>query len=69
MVYKPEIIKAGFIFYPGGKAEYISYEPLMKACAYKGIISVFIKFPFCLVVFDINVAEQKRQMPECEIQV
>ncbi len=57
IVYKPEKIKAGFIFYPGGKVEYTAYEPLMKACSDKGIMCVLTRMPFHLAVFDINAAE------------
>ena len=42
IIYKPDEIKAGFIFYPGGKVEYTSYAPLMKACAEKGIMCVVL---------------------------
>ena len=57
IVYKPEKIKAGFIFYPGGKVEYTSYEPLMKACADRDVLCVLTQMPFHLAVFDINAAE------------
>ena len=29
IVFKPEKVKAGFIFYPGGKVEYTAYIPLL----------------------------------------
>lgn len=47
-------IKAGFVFYPGGKVEYGSYEPLLKACAEKGIVCILIKMPQNLAIFGIN---------------
>lgn len=57
MVFEPDDAKVGFIFYPGGKVEYTSYIPLMKACASKGILCVLIKMPFNLAVLDMNAAD------------
>lgn len=57
VICKPENPSAGFIFYPGGKVEYTSYEPLMEACAEKGILCVLVEMPFNLAVFDVNAAE------------
>ena len=67
LVYKTENAKAGLIFYPGGKVEYTSYEPLMKACAEKGILCVLVEMPFNLAVFDIKAADGIReQFPQVE---
>ena len=67
MVYKPESVKAGLIFYPGGKVEYTAYEPLMKACADRGIMCVLLEMPFHLAVFDVNAADGIQQkFPEIE---
>lgn len=67
VVYAPEKAKSGFIFYPGGKVEYTAYEPLMKACADKGILCVLIEMPFNLAVLDMNAAEGIRvKYPEIE---
>ena len=57
VVYAPKKAKTGFVFYPGGKVEYTAYEPLMKACADKGILCVLIEMPFNLAVLDMNAAE------------
>lgn len=57
VVYASEKAKTGFVFYPGGKVEYTAYEPLMKACADKGILCVLIEMPFNLAVLDMNAAE------------
>lgn len=66
-VFKPENAKAGFIFYPGGKVEYISYIPLMDALARKGIMCVLLKMPFNLAVLDVDGAEGIQEMyPEIE---
>lgn len=67
IVYKPESVKAGLVFYPGGKVENTSYEPLMNACADRGILCVLVKMPFHLAVFDMNAADGIReQFPEIE---
>ena len=57
IVYMPENPSAGFIFYPGGKVEYKSYEPLMKECASRGIACFLVKAPFNLAVFRIDGAK------------
>lgn len=48
--------KAGIIFYPGGKVEYIAYEPLLVSLATKGYTSFLIHMPFNLAIFDPNRA-------------
>ena len=63
----PDEPVAGMIFYPGGKVEYTSYIPLMKACASKGILSVVVKMPFNLAVLNVNAAEEiVEKYPEIE---
>ena len=57
IVYSSENAETGLIFYPGGKVEYIAYEPLMKALASEGIMCVLIEMPFNLAVFDVNAAK------------
>lgn len=57
VVFTPENPTAGLIFYPGGKVEHTAYEPLMRACADKGILCVLVKMPFNLAVFDVNAAQ------------
>lgn len=52
-----EDAQTGLIFYPGGKVEYTAYEPLMKACAAKGVFCVLVKMPFNLAVLDVNAAD------------
>lgn len=55
--YVPEgEIKAGLVFYPGGKVEYNSYEPLLKTCAKEGIVCIVVKMPQNLAIFGINKA-------------
>ncbi len=64
--YLPEgEIKAGLIFYPGGKVEHTAYIPLMQACAEKGILAILVEMPFRLAVLDKNAAEDvRREFPE-----
>lgn len=57
IVYEPDECKAGFIFYPGGKVEYLAYEPLMQELASEGVLCVLIEMPFQLAVLDINAAD------------
>lgn len=67
LVYVPENIRAGFIFYPGGKVEYTAYEPLMKSLASEGILCVLIKMPFYLAVLDVDAADGiQSHFPEVE---
>lgn len=55
IAYVPEgEVKAGFVFYPGGKVEYTAYAPLLKACAQNGIVCVIIEMPYNLAIFGIN---------------
>jgi len=55
--YIPEDYTAGVVFYPGGKVEHAAYEPLMRALAERGILTVLIKMPFNLAVLDSGAAE------------
>lgn len=65
IIYSTGDATTGFIFYPGGKVEYTSYEPLMISLAEKGIMCVLIEMPFNLAVFDINAANGiQEQFPE-----
>ena len=57
IAYIPENPMVGFIFYPGGKVEYTAYEPLMLACADRGILCVLLEMPFNLAVLDMNAAD------------
>ncbi len=59
IIYSPEAtesVKASFIFYPGGKVEYLAYEPLMKSLASEGIMCVLIEMPFNLAILNSNAA-------------
>ena len=62
IVFEPNQIKAGFIFYPGGKVEHTAYIPLMRSLASRGILCILVKMPFNLAVFDIDAAEELHDM-------
>ena len=67
LVFEPEEMKDGFIFYPGGRVEYTAYIPLMKALASEGMLCILVEMPFNLAVFDINAADRLQEMyPEIE---
>ena len=57
ILFRPEEVKAGLIFYPGGKVEYTAYTPLMKALAEKGFFCVLLKMPLNLAFLNINAAD------------
>jgi len=60
-------IKAGFVFYPGGKVDCEAYAPLLMECASRGILCVVVEMPFNLAVFGINKgAEIIEQFPKVE---
>ena len=56
IVYVPEDVKAGYIFYPGAKVEYTSYAPLMKSLSEEGILVVLLEMPFNIAFFNMNGA-------------
>lgn len=53
----PENIKAGLIFYPGGKVEFTSYSPLLKELAKEDILCVLVRMPLNLAVLDMDAAK------------
>lgn len=60
-------IKAGFVFYPGGKVEYTAYAPLLEACADQGILCIAVEMPINLAFFGINKAISAMELyPEVE---
>ncbi len=57
LVFRPDEVIAGLIFYPGGKVEYTAYSPLMKALAEQGFLCVLLKMPLNLAFLDVNAAD------------
>ena len=67
LVFTPEEVETGLIFYPGGKVEYLAYQPLMQACAAEGILCVLVEMPFNLAVLDVDAADGiQEEFPEIE---
>lgn len=66
LVFRPTgEIKAGIVFYPGGKVEHTSYAPLMAALAARGYLAVLLQVPFRLAVLKPNAADGvKERYPE-----
>ncbi len=62
IAFVPKNIRAGFIFYPGGKVEHTAYISLMRELASKDILCILVKMPFNLAVFDINAADDVRNL-------
>ena len=56
LIAAPEQVKAGLIFYPGGKVEYTAYAPLMRALAEEGILCIVPEMPLNLAVLDKDAA-------------
>ena len=57
LAFEPEAAQTGLIFYPGGKVEYLSYAPLMRALAEENVLCVLIEMPLNLAVLDMNAAD------------
>ncbi len=57
LVFKPQNVNYGLIFYPGGKVDERAYIPLMREISSHGVLCVLVKVPFRLAVFDVNAAK------------
>ncbi len=67
LAFEPECATKGLIFYPGGKVAYTAYQPLMAACAERGILALLVEMPFNLAVFDLNAADGIQELfPEID---
>ena len=67
IVYSKEDATTGIIFYPGGKVEYLAYEPLIIECSKYGYLCAIVEMPFNLAVFDIDRANSvMEKYPEVE---
>lgn len=57
MIFRPagnSHLKAGFIFYPGGKVDYRAYAPVLRSIAGEGYFVVLISSPLNLALLDVN---------------
>lgn len=66
IVFLPQDPKAALIFYPGGKVEHTAYAPLMRDLAERGIACALVEMPFNLAVFDIEAADDARDLAALE---
>ena len=67
LVFTPEEAETGLIFYPGGKVEYLAYQPLMQAFTAEGIRCVLVEMPFNLAVLDVDAADGiQEEFPKIE---
>lgn len=67
IVFMPKEPIDGMIFYPGGKVAHDAYAPLMRAYAQEGMACILLEMPFDLAVFDMNAADDYRNLyPEIE---
>ena len=67
VVFLPREVKAGLIFYPGGKVEHTAYAPLMRELAEEGVLTVVTKMPLNLAVLDADAADGwQEKFPEVE---
>jgi dienelactone hydrolase len=57
VVFVPDEIRAGLIFYPGGKVEYTAYAPLMHELASNGILCVLPHMMWNLAVLEVDAAD------------
>lgn len=55
LLFRPAEVRAGLIFYPGGKVEYTAYAPLMHMLALHGVLCVVPEMPLNLAVLDMDV--------------
>ena len=58
MAYGNDNASTGLIFYPGGRVEYTSYEPLMRRLAGEDILCVICEMPLNLAFFDSDAADR-----------
>lgn len=60
-------VSSALIFYPGGKVEAESYEPILTKITESGINCVLVKMPFRLAVLKANAAKEVMEdFPEVE---
>lgn len=62
IVFMPEEPVDAIIFYPGGKVAHDAYAPLMRAYAEEGMACILLEMPFDLAVFDMNAADDYRNL-------
>jgi dienelactone hydrolase len=60
LVFEPKAINytTGFIFYPGGRVNYLAYAPYAHAIASEGYLVIIVPMPLNLAVFGVNSANE-----------
>lgn len=58
IVFHPENVSSGLIFYPGGKVDHRAYVPLMTSLSNRGFLCVLLKMPLKLAIFDPDAANR-----------
>ena len=58
LVFEPKAVNytTGFIFYPGGRVNYLAYAPYAHDIAAQGYLAVIVPMPLNLAVFGVNSA-------------
>jgi hypothetical protein len=58
LVFEPKAVNytTGFIFYPGGRVNYLAYAPYAHEIAAQGYLAVIVPMPLNLAVFGVNSA-------------
>jgi pimeloyl-ACP methyl ester carboxylesterase len=51
-------VQAGVIFYPGGRVDYRSYAPILRAIAEKGYLVALVPMPLSMAFFDPDKADE-----------
>src|SRR5690554_1163203 len=62
LTFKPENPTSAIIFYPGGKVDSLAYAPFLFELAEQGYLTILIKMPFNLAVFNVNAASKVRDL-------
>ena len=57
VVFAPQQVHAGLIFYPGAKVQPEAYAPLLTECARQGILCVLVEPLFNLALLDVDAAD------------
>jgi dienelactone hydrolase len=58
VVFEPKAANSttGFIFYPGGRVNYLAYAPYAHEIAAQGYLAIIVPMPLNLAVFGVNSA-------------
>ncbi|MBQ6518852.1 MAG: alpha/beta hydrolase [Anaerolineaceae bacterium] len=57
IIFRPQTVQAGLVFYPGGKVDYRAYAPLMSDLAARDILCVLVEMPLQLAFLNVNAAD------------